>query len=172
MLVMKLISLLSALQSYVFAICLAATLSLAQANPKPVVELYTDNSGLWFPAGRTLYATIFGDGRIDFMDTSHHDLVIKHSQISASSLAKVEAMLFSDDLRQYKGIIELKHQDARRDYQTNLDVMIHDPNSVHSITFRGFEPENGKPFPPSFNEFLCLIDRLKGVDYRLSIGCK
>lgn len=156
---------------FAFALCPAA-LSLAQSDPTPVVELYTDNSGLWFPAGRTLYATVFGDGRMDYMDTSHHDLVVKHAQLSASSLAEVETMLFSDKLRPFEGTVGLKHQEKFRDYQTRLDVIIHGPNGQRSIVFLGFEPELGKPFPPAFNEFLCLTDRLKGADYRLSEDCK
>ena len=67
--------------------------SFAQTSRLPLVELYTDNRGLYFPAGRTLYATIFMDGHIDFMDTSNHDLVIRHDALSHDEVNKIKEMM-------------------------------------------------------------------------------
>jgi hypothetical protein len=166
------VRLLAALLSCALAFESAVATSFAQTNTKPLVELYTDNTGLWFPAGKTLYATIFEDGQIEYMDTAHHDLVTRHKQLSAASVGEVKQQIASGDMRRFKGVVESEHQERWKDYQTSLKLTIHYPRGLRSVTFLGFEPENGRPFPEPVNEFLCMVDELKGVEYRLSAACK
>jgi hypothetical protein len=68
-------------------------------------------------------------------------------------------------------VVVAQNQDRFRDYQPNLEVTVHSPSGARSFTLQGFEPENGKPFPQTVNRFLCVIDDLKKVEYRLSAGC-
>lgn len=169
---MKAVRLFAAIFSCSFAFESAIATSFAQTSTKPLVELYTDNVGLWFPAGKTLYATIFEDGRIEYIDTAQHDLVTRHRQLSAASVAAVKQRLASDDLRKLKGVVESERHERDKDYQTILKLTIFYPRGIHSVTFLGFEPENGRPYPDSVNEFLCMIDGFKKVEYRLSAACK
>lgn len=144
----------------------------AQTNRGPLVELYTNNQGLYFPAGRTLYATIYMNGQIDFMDTSHHDFVVKHQQLSRSEVARVKKMTEMRSVKELQGIVQSEQEKPHQDYQTNLEVTISYPEGVHSFTLRGFDSGDARRFPRGFNEFLCLVDDLKQVEYRLSSGCR
>lgn len=144
----------------------------AQTNPRPLVELYTDNQGMYFPAGRTLYATVFMNGQIDFMDASHHDMVVRHERLSPSEVAKVKEAVEAEAFKDFQGIVQSQDQKPHQDYQTNLDVTVFYPDGPRSFTLRGFDAEDGRPLPRVFNEFLCLVDNLKKVEYRLSSGCK
>jgi len=144
----------------------------AQTNRSPLVELYTDNQGLYFPAGRTLYATIFIDGHIDVMDTSNRDMVIRHETLPRSEVNRLKELIAKRAFRELHGVIQAVRHEPFQDYQTNLDVIVHYPQSIQSFTLRGFDAKDERPFPPAINHFLCLVDDLKKVEYRLSSGCK
>jgi hypothetical protein len=92
----------------------------AQARHVPLVELYTDNQGLYFPAGRTLYAVIFDDGRLQYMDTTNRDLIVKHRVLTAAELIALRQRLESKAILQFTGIVNADHQPQHSDYQTNL----------------------------------------------------
>src|SRR6266496_144092 len=87
-----------------------ATFVTAQAPHVPLVELYTDNQGLYFPAGRTLYAVIFDDSRLEYMDTTNHDLVVKHRVLTAAELIVLRQRLEGKPILQFTGIINAEHQ--------------------------------------------------------------
>jgi hypothetical protein len=127
---------------------------------------------MYFPAERTLYAVIFADGQIDYMDTAHHDLAIRHGKITRVEVAKMKRAMETTAFKEFQGIIQSEHQRPHQDYQTNLEVAVYSPLGMRSFTLRGFDPEDGRPFPSNFNEFLCIVDNLKRVEYRLSSGCK
>ena len=148
-----------------------ATFVGAQTHDVPLVELYTSNQGLYFPAGRTLYAVVFDDGRVEFMDTSKHDLVVKHRALSATEVIALEQRLESKPLLRFAGVIDADHQPQRADYQTNLEVSIRRNRTVQRFVMRGFDAEDGRPFPEAFNALLCVVDDLKDVQYRLSSNC-
>lgn len=149
-----------------------ATFVGAQTSDAPLVELYTNNRGLYFPAGRTLYAVVFGDGRVECMDTSNRDLVVKHRTLSATKVAALERRLNSKPLLRFAGVIDSDHQPQRADYQTNLEVSIRRDRIVQRFVMRGFDAGDGRPFPEAFNALLCVVDDLKDVQYRLSSNCK
>ena len=66
-----------------------AVLITAQAHHAPIVEIYTDNQGLYFPAGKTLYATVFDDGQLEYMDTTNRDLVVRHRDLTTAEFIAV-----------------------------------------------------------------------------------
>lgn len=156
----------------VLAFGLSTACIFAQSDRSPLVELYTDNSGLYFPAGRTLYATIFMDGHIDVMDTANRDIVIRHETLSRNEIDKLKKMIAKKAFRELHGTTQAERHERFQDYHTSLEVIVHYPQGIQSFTMRDFDAEDGRPFPPSFNNFLCLIDDLKKVEYRLSSNCK
>lgn len=148
-----------------------ATLLTGQTPKVPLVELYTDNQGLYFPAGRTLYAVIFDDGRLEYMDTTNRDLVVKQRVLTAADLIALRQRLESKAILPFTGIINAEHQPQRSDYQTNLEVSIRRDHTRQRFVMRGFDAEDARPFPQLFNAFLCVIDDFKHVQYRLSWNC-
>jgi len=144
----------------------------AQTSSSPLVELYTENRGLYFPAGRTLYAAIFMDGHFDFMDTSNRDLVVRHKTLTHYQVDRLKEILAKRAFRDFHGIIHADRQEQFRDYETNLEVIVHYSQGVQSFTLRGFDAADGKPLPRAINDFLCIVDDLKRVSYRLSSGCR
>jgi hypothetical protein len=148
-----------------------ATFLTAQAPQVPLVELYTNNQGLYFPAGRTLYAVIFDDGRLEYMDTTNRDLVVKHRVLTAAELIALRRRLGSKPILQFTGITNADHQPQRSDYQTNLEVSVRRDRTRQRFVMRGFDAEDGRPFPQVLNALLCIVDDLKHVQYRLSLNC-
>jgi hypothetical protein len=112
------------------------------------------------------------DGHIDYMDTSNHDLMIRHGALSHDEVNEVKEMMAKRAFRKLHGVIQVPRRDRFQDYQTSLELIVHQPQGVQSFTLQGFDATDGKPFPPAFNTFLCLVDDLKKVDYRLSSGCR
>jgi hypothetical protein len=155
-----------------FSFLLAGSALVAgQMHQVPVVELYTDNQGLYFPAGRTLYAVAFDDGRLDYMDTANHDLVVKHRMLTAAELAVLQEQIAHKSLLQSTASIDADHQPKRADYQTILEISIRRDRTTQRFVLRGFDAEDGRPFPQAVNALLCVVDDLKGVQYRLSSMC-
>jgi hypothetical protein len=144
----------------------------AQTPQVPLVELYTDNQGLYFPAGRTLYAVIFDDGRLEYMDTTNHDLVVKHRVLTAAELIALRQRLESKAILPFTGIINAEHQPQRSDYQTNLEVSIRRDHTRQRFVMRGYDAEDARPFPQVLNALLYVVDDFKHVQYRLSSNCR
>lgn len=72
-----------------------ATLLAGQTHHAPLVVLYTDNQGQCnpLPGGRTLYAVVFDDGDLKYIDTSNDSdggLVVKHRVLVAAELSVLQ----------------------------------------------------------------------------------
>lgn len=50
------------------------------------------------PAGRTLYAVIFDDGNLEYMDTANHDLVVKDKVLTAAELIAIRKWIVNEGL--------------------------------------------------------------------------
>jgi hypothetical protein len=157
------------LPAMLFLLCTAFL--TAQTRRVPIVELYTDNSGFYFPAGRTLYAAVFDGGQLEYVDTTNQSLEVKRRVLTSTELIELRKLIKSKALLQFEGIVNAANQPQHSDYQTNLEVTIQRKRSVQRFTMRGFDAEDQRPFPLGLNVLLCLVDDLKHVEYRLSSNC-
>lgn len=160
-----------------WALLLTHTAILAgQTHNAALVELYTDNVGQSnpLPGGRTLYAVIFKDGDLKYIDTSnlsHDGLVVKHRVLTDQELTVLQQQLRSETLHQFTGIINAEHQVRPSDCQTALEVSIPRDSTVQRFVMRGFDAKGGRPFPKPMNGLLCGVDDLTQFQYRLSSNC-
>jgi hypothetical protein len=153
-----------------------AAILAGQTHNAPLVELYTDNVGQCnpLPGGRTLYAVIFNDGDLKYIDTSNNSddgLVIKNGVLTAPELTVLQQRLGSETLHQFTGIINAEHQVRPSVCQTGLEVSIPRNSTVQRFVMRGFDAKGGRPFPKPINGLLCGVDDLTQFQYRLSSNC-
>jgi hypothetical protein len=149
-----------------------AVASLGGPSSPHLVEIYTDNQGLYFPAGRTLYAVISEDGRMNYLDTSNHDMVVKHKVLTSSEMTKVKQLLGEKELMQFRGIVGADREDSTKDYQTNLEIVIQRKTRTQRFTMQGFDQDDGRPLPQGLNRLLCFVDGIRGDKFRVSSNCK
>jgi hypothetical protein len=147
-----------------------------QTHHAPLVELNTNNVGQCnpLPGGRTLYAVVFDDRDLKYIDTSNDSddgLVVKHRVLTAPELTVLQQRLGSETLHQFTGIINAEHQVRPSDCQTVLEVSIPRDSTVQRFVMRGFDARGGRPLPPPINGLLCGVDDLTHFQYRLSSNC-
>lgn len=153
-----------------------AAILAGQMQHAPLVELYTDNVGQSnpLPGGRTLYAVVFNDGDLKYIDASNNSddrLAVKHRFLTGPELTVLQQRLGSETLHQFTGIINAEHQARPSDCQTVLEVSIPRDGTVQRFVIRGFDAKGGRPFPKPINGLLCGVDDLTQVQYRLSSNC-
>ncbi len=153
-----------------------AAILAGQTHNAALVELYTDNVGQCnpLPGGRTLYAVVFKDGDLKYIDTSNHSddgLEVKHRVLTALEFTALQQRLGSETLHQFTGIINAEHQARPSDCQTALEVSIPRDSTVQRFVMRGFDAKSGRPFPKPMNGLLCGVDDLTQFQYRLSSNC-
>jgi hypothetical protein len=153
-----------------------ATLLAGQTHHAPLVELYTDNQGQCnpLPVGRTIYAVVFDDGDLKYIDTSNDSddgLVVKRRVLAAPELIVLQQRLGSETLHQFTGIINADHQPRPSDCQTILEVSIPRGRTLQRFVMRGFDAKGGRPFPRAINALLFGVDGLTHVQYPLSSNC-
>jgi hypothetical protein len=147
-----------------------------QTRHAQLLELYTRNVGQCnpLPGGRTLYAVVFDDGDLKYIDTSKNSddgLAVKYQVLTAPELTVLQQRLGSEVLRQFTGIINAEHQVRPSDCQTVLEVSIPRDNTVQQFVMRGFDAMEGRPFPKPINGLLCAVDDFTHYQYRLSSNC-
>jgi len=144
------------------------------SRPKPtkIIEIFTDNSGFYFPAGKLLYVTIFSDRRLDYMERSDTKMVVRHRHLTPEQMKRLRILLDAKGVIDSNGLILAKEQPTHMDYQTNLIVSMQREDHFQYFTLRGFEPDAGRIFPQGFAELICFIDDIRNASYRVSSGCK
>jgi hypothetical protein len=154
----------------VFALAHCSVAMRAQPRHSNLIELFTDNQGMYFPAGRTLYAIIRDDGRMEYL--VGRDMRVKYKELTPSEVATINRLIQSKEVSQFSGTINAAHQDPHQDYQTNLEVSIQRKGTVQHFVLQGFEPDDGRQFPADFEKLICFVDLLRAADYRISSDCR
>ncbi|MGD0940813.1 MAG: hypothetical protein ABR905_13995 [Terracidiphilus sp.] len=144
------------------------------SSPKPskILEIFTENSGFYFPAGKLLYVSVFSDQSLDYMERGETEMIIQHRRLTSEQMKTLRILLDGKGVTESSGLIFAVAEVERRDYQTNLEVSIQRDGHIQSFTLRGFEQDAGRPFPPDFEELLCFIDNIRNASYRVSSGCR
>lgn len=141
-------------------------------EPARILEVFTDNSGFYFPAGRLLYVTVFSDGTLDYMERGDKEMVLRHRRLTDDQMKRLKVLLNAKGVVGQSGLVVAEAQPADRDYQTNLEVSIQRVDQTQRFTLIGFEPALGRQFPQDVGELLCFIDGIRDASYRVSSGCK
>jgi hypothetical protein len=146
--------------------------ALSSQKPTRTLEMFTDNSGFYFPSGRLLYVTVFSDRSLDYMERGEKEMVIRHRRLTNDQMRRLKVLLNANGVVGPSGLLVAPARPADRDYETNLEVSIDRVGQIQRFILRGFEPDLGRQFPQDIGELLCFIDQLRDASYRVSSGCK
>ena len=133
-------------------------------GPAKILEMFTDNSGLYFPAGRLLYVTVFSDGTLDYMERGDKEMVVRHRHLTSKQMKRLRILLNTRGVVEPSGVLVAEGNAHDRDYQTNLEVFIQRADLTQVFTLQGFSPDLGRPFPHDLAELTCFVDGNLGTD--------
>lgn len=140
--------------------------------PAKILEIFTNNSGFYFPYGKVLYAAVFSDGELVYTERTKTEMVVQHRHLTSEQMNELRNLLNTKGMLNLSGLVFAEAQPVHRDYQTNLEVSIQRKDRLQEFILRGFEPEQGRAFPNDFGKLVCFVDDIRDASYRVSSGCK
>lgn len=135
------------------------------------LSMYTDFSGMVFPSGKALYVAITKKGLMTFADEVDGRLVYKRRMLSEAEQARLQAAINDGPLSQLNGKMSPKKY-SLVDYHMTVSVMIPRESARQEFTLSDYSHYVGEDYPSVAKSFLCLVDELRGSDFRLSWGCR
>jgi hypothetical protein len=135
-----------------------------------LLAMYTDNIGMFWPAGRTLYAVVTKDGHMTYTDIVGKELIEKSRDLSPAELAKLRSVLEASNVTNLSGNL-VAARDRGQDYATRLEVKIIREQQLQEFILINYWPSAKRDYPPATKDLLCLVDELRRSSYRLTQAC-
>ena len=136
-----------------------------------VLSIFTDNLGVASPSETHLYATVTEGGTMTYADITENRIVDRKRVLTTVELSKLREVFTSSQLTSLHGTISGGNFHPR-DYQMSLEVIILRGRERQQFTLVDYDRAEGQGIPPGARELLCLVDEVRGSNYRVSRGCR
>jgi hypothetical protein len=135
-----------------------------------VLSIFTDNLGVASPSGKHLYLSITAGGTMTYADIGKEGIVNRKRSLTSREFSELQAVFRNSKLVALNG--KISGGDFRpRDYQMSLEVVILRGRERQEFTLVDYDRAAGLGIPAGAKELLCLVDKFRESNYRVSQTC-